>query len=535
MQSLGRLAHAILILALYTACEAYEPVDDRQVFRYNESAGISSLDPAFARSQSNIWACKQIYNTLVELDPQLKLVPGLAERWEILDSGRHYRFYLRPEVYFHADPCFGESPRRLKASDVKFSLERLRDPALAAPGAWTLKMVDSIAAADAEGQLDIYLRSSFPPFLGILSMQYCGILAPEALSYYGKNISRQPVGTGPFYLRFWEENEKMVLRRNPRYFERDEAGQALPYLEAVAIRFVPDKQAAFMEFLKGNNDFLSGLDPSYKDELLDGEGRLKPAYQKDYRLYRQDYLNTEYLAFRLPLANSPYGDVRVRRAMNYAANRPMMLRYLRNNIGTSAEQGMIPRGLAPYDSSAGYGYGYDPQKAASLLAEAGYPKGEGLPQLVLHTNAGYLDLCEFLQSEWAKLGFPIKVELSPPSTLRQAMATGKVDFFRASWIADYPDAENYLSLFYSPNKAPDGPNYSHFHSTVFDSLYQRALEEQNDERRWRLYRQMDSLVMQSAAVIPLYYDQVLRFVPKRVRGLQANPLNLLDLRRVRKD
>lgn len=534
-----RKASIILFGLILGACSGPPKRDLNTVFRYNEAAGISSLDPAFARNQANIWACHQLFNGLVRMDDQLQVQADLAESWEILDSGRLYRFQLRPNVYFHPNACFGEdSTRELKASDVLYSLNRLRDPQLAAPGSWVLNLVDSIKV-DGDYQIDIHLQKPFAPFLGILSMKYCSVVPQEAIAYYGSEFSQHPVGTGPFYFKIWLENEKLVLRKNKAYYQKDEEGNSLPYLEAVAVDFISDKQSAFLEFLKGNLDFLSGLDASYKDELLSPEGELRPKYQEGFTLYRQPYLNTEYLAFLMdPKAGLPetqYWQIKeLRQALNYCFDRRKMMRFLRNNVGTAAEQGMIPKGLPAYDSSANYGYSYQPEKVDSLLVAAGFPGGKGLPELRLQTNSSYLDLCEYLQGEAAKRGIRIKVELNPPSTLRQAMATGKSPFFRASWIADYPDAENYLSLFYSPNQAPNGPNYSRYSSAAFDSLYEAASRTANDSLRIKLYQQMDSLVMADAPVIPLYYDQVLRFYPNSIEGLGGNALNLLDLTRVRK-
>ncbi len=528
-----------LLLLVFGACENAPKRDLSTVFRYNESAGVSSLDPAFARNQANIWVCHQLFSNLVRMNDNLEVEPDLAKSWSILDSGRSYRFVLRDEVYFHDDPCFPNSKgRQLVASDVKWSLERLRDPDLAAPGAWVLNNVEEISL-ESDSIIEIRLKEAFAPFLGILSMKYCSIIAPEAADYYGSNLGEHPVGTGPFYLKLWLTNDRMVLRRNPHYFEKDEQGRTIPYLESVLISFISDKQSAFLEFLKGNLDFISGIDASYKDELLDQEGELRAKYHHRLNLYRQAFLNTEYLAFYLD-SSASHPDSRywanplIRQALNYSFDRRKMLRYLRNNIGSPAEQGMVPKGLPTYDSAARYGYHYNPQKADSLLREAGYPNGKGLPELSLQTNSSYLDLCEYIQGEAAKVGIRLKVELNPPSTLRQAMATGKSPFFRASWIADYPDAENYLSLFYSANHTPEGPNYSHFSNQQFDSWYEAARTESSDSRRRELYRKMDSLVMKAAPVVPLYYDQVLRFYPKSISGLSGNALNLLDLRRVQK-
>ena len=530
---------SLFLIALLSSCVRPPERPDHLVFRYNEAAGISSLDPAFARNQANIWAVNQMFDGLVAMNNDLQVIPALAERWSVSDSGRLYIFTLRDSVYFHRAPCFkSEAERLVEAADVVFSLERLRNPQLAAPGAWTLSKVDSIFAPDSK-TVGIRLTDPFPPFLSVLTMQYCSVLPREAIEYYGADFRAQPVGTGPFRFQYWLENEKLILRRNPRYYQRDSSGSRLPYLEAVAISFVPDKQAAFLEFLKGNIDFISGLDASYKDEILNYEGALRKKYRAEFAVYRQPYLNTEYLGFLVDSSASvtegnPVLNKAYRQALNYCFDRRAMIRYLRNNIGTPAMAGMIPKGLPAFDTAEVPGYRYNPAKAKELLAQAGFPQGEGLPELTLQTNSSYLDLCEYLQSEALKVGIPLRVEVTPPATLRQGMATAKVPFFRGSWIADYPDAENYLSLFYSKNWTPEGPNYTRFANPLFDEWYEQAISTTNDSLRIRLYQRMDSLVISEAPVIPLYYDQVLRFYRKGTKGLGGNALNLLDLTRVRK-
>ncbi len=530
----------ILALALVSGCGPDGRRNQNLVFRYNEAAGITSLDPAFSRNQANIWAVNQLFNGLVQMDDELKVQPSIAQSWEILDSGHTYIFHLRRDVLFHRNECFkDEGQRRVTADDFKYSFERLRSAELAAPGSWVFQKVKAFEAPN-DSTLVIRLSAPFSPFLGILSMKYCSVIPEEAVDFYGTEFREKPVGTGPFYFKLWVENEKLVLRKNRDYFEKAENGDSLPYLEAVAITFIPDKQSAFLEFVKGNLDFMSGIDASYKDELLTFEGELQEKYRERFNLYRQPYLNTEYLAFlvdssREVMDSSPLLDKRVRQAINYGFDRRKMMRYLRNNIGTPANAGIIPRGLASYDTAAVPGYEYNPELAARLLVEAGYPRGQGLPEIVLQTNSSYLDLCEYIQGEVSALGIKLNVEVTPPSTLRQAIATSKVPFFRASWIGDYPDGENYLSLFYSENWTPNGPNYSHFKNARFDSLYLVASSETNDNKRYGLYQKMDSLVMSEAPVVPLYYDQVLRFYPKNVKGLGGNAMNLLDLKKVRKE
>ena len=122
----------------------------------------------------------------------------------------------------------------------------------------------------------------------------------------------------------------------------------------------------------------------------------------------------------------------------------------------------------------------------------------------------------------------------PTATLRQAKTGGKLEAFRASWIADYPDAENYLSLFFAENFSPAGPNYTHYSRAGFDSLYHMALATAKPVKRIALYQNMDHMIMNDLPVIPLYYDQAIRFTQKSVGGLKMNPTNLLDLKTVYK-
>jgi peptide/nickel transport system substrate-binding protein len=537
MKRFSTLLSGSWLLVLLAACSGPPERDPQTIFRYNESAGIGSLDPAFARNQAHIWAVHQLFNGLVQMDDKLRVKPAIAQRWEVRDSGHTYRFYLRDDVYFHADPCFDSlAQRQVTAPDFVYSFDRLTSEALAAPGAWVFKNVAGYRAVN-DTILDIRLKQPFSPFLGLLTMKYCSVVPREAIEKYGSDFRRHPVGTGPFRFKRWVENELLVFRRNERYFERDVKGNRLPYLEAVAISFVPDKQSAFLGFLKGELDLLSGLDGSYKDELLTHDGRLRKRYQDRFLVYRQPYLNTEYLGFLVDsnaraTEGSPVLNRKIRQAINYCFDRERMIRYLRNGIGTPAHAGMIPAGLPAYDTSRIQGYHYDPQKARRLLREAGYPGGKGLSPIKLVTNSSYRDLCEYIQAEAQKVGIPLEVEVTPPSTLRQGKATGKLPLFRASWIADYPDAENYLSLFYSQNFAPEGPNYTHFSDPTYDSLYRRARGTLNDSLRRRLYQRMDQRVIEQAPVVPLYYDQVLRFYPKHVHDLGGNALNLLTLKRV---
>ena len=367
-----RYALFILGMCWLLACSGPAEYDNSLIFRYNESAGITSLDPAFSRNQANIWAVNQLFNGLVQMDNDLRVQACIARSWSVSDSGTTYTFNLRKDVRFHDDACFSDQGQReVRAGDFLYSFERLRSAELAAPGSWVFQKVKAFSAPD-DTTFVIHLSEPFPPFLSLLSMKYCSVIPEEAVAYYGTNFREHPVGTGPFYFKIWVENEKLVMRRNEDYFETDSTGKRLPYLESVAVTFIPDNQSAFLEFIKGRLDLVSGIDASYKDELLTFSGELQPKYQDRFKVYRQPYLNSEYLAF---LVDSSEGssaqkillNPKVRQAINYGFDRRKMMRYLRNNIGTPAEAGMIPKGLMAYDTSRIPGYSFQPEKAARLL------------------------------------------------------------------------------------------------------------------------------------------------------------------------
>ncbi|MBO4402289.1 MAG: hypothetical protein J5792_01185, partial [Bacteroidales bacterium] len=208
----------------------------------------------------------------------------------------------------------------------------------------------------------------------------------------------------------WKEGVKLVCVKNPRYFEF-ENGARLPYLDAVATTFIVDKQSVFMEFVKGNLDFMSGLDASYKDEILTRTGDLNPKYADRIRLMSMPYLNTEYLGFLMdPLQKeaekNPLLNKKIRQAINYGFDREKMLRHLRSGIGMPGSGGMVPPSLLMLDedtsghsASCRYGYSYQPQKVRELLAEAGYPDGKGLPEIRLHVSESYMDIMEYIAHE----------------------------------------------------------------------------------------------------------------------------------------
>jgi peptide/nickel transport system substrate-binding protein len=359
------------------------------------------------------------------------------------------------------------------------------------------------------------------------------VVPKEVVEKYGKDFRRHPCGTGPFLLKSWDEGEAMILHKNKNYWELDSAGDRLPYIDAVKINFFDNKATEFLQFRQGKLSFVNDIDASFKDEILTKNGTLRKDWEGKINLLKHPYLNTEYFGIVVD-ANNPITkgaatrNKLVRQAMNYAINKKQLMMYMRNSIGIPAQAGFVPAGLPSNNVDFVKGYTYNPAKARELLAAAGYPGGKGLPTTKLLTVAIYADIASFAAKQMEEVGIPVQVEVIQKSLLLEQTAKSAALFFRASWIADYPDAENYMAMFYSKNPAP--PNYTRFKNAEFDLLYEKALLETRDSVRYALYRAMDQLVINEAPIIPMWYDMAIHLVQPGVKGFGPNALNLLELR-----
>lgn len=526
----------ITLSILLTGCQPGKE-DSRNIFRYNESTGIASLDPAFSKNQSTIWPAHQLFNTLVENDGDTKTKGSLAKSWDISANGLEYIFHLRTDVFFHDNDVFtGRKGRKMVAADVEYSFKRIIDAKLASPGAWIFNNVvdsaDGFKAID-DSTFRLRLLKPYAPILQVLKMKYCSVVPKEVVEKYGSDFRSHPCGTGPFQFVAWEEGLALILKRNENYFEKDSAGNPLPYLDGIKITFNESKATEFLLFRQKQVDFLNDIDASFKDELLTLKGELRQSWKDKVVLQTHPYLNTEYFGFLIDSANelvknSPLRLKKIRQAMNHAIDRRKMILFLRNSLSTAAESGFVPEGMPSFDTTV-KGYNYDPVKTKRLLAEAGFKNGNGLPEIKLYTIPIYGEIGSYLAKQFEEAGIPVKVDVVQRSFLFELTSNSRANFFRGSWIADYGDAVNYLSCFYSKNPAP--PNYTRYKNEAFDKLFEQAVGETNDSLRYILYRRADQLLINDAPVIPLWYDRVIRLVQPNISGFEPNNLNWLELRK----
>lgn len=532
---------------IFSACGSSKPgendLGNKKLFRYNQTGGLTSLDPAFANKRSNIWATTQLFNGLFSFSSNLDVHPELCREWEVSEDGKIYTFKIKEGVRFHDNKCFVKTNgkgRDVVAGDFVFSFKRVLTTGT---GAWIFNdkllrgpdgnISDTCFVALDDYTLRVYLNRRFPAFLQILAMPYCFVVPKEAVEAYGDDFRANPVGTGPFKFQQWVERDKLLLAKNENYWKKDEDGNPMPYLDLVQITFIEDRNQEFQQFEKGELDFIANLSDASKEKILEKNGEIQEQFSSKYSVEKVPYLNTEYVGFYLGNGEkNPFTNAKVRQALSYAIDRTKLVSYIRNGLGTPGDYGVVPTALPSFDSTKVKGYPFNMRKAQELLKEAGFANGTGLPVLKLYTYTSDRSLAEYLQNSWKEIGVKVEIETNQFATHQEMVDNGKVNFFRGSWLGDYPDAENYLAMFYSKNFAPKGPNKTHFSNPDFDRLFEEAHETDNLFTRYEDYLRMDQIVMNEAPIIVLYYDEVLQLTQPWVIGLKADPMNNLILETV---
>lgn len=550
VRKLQLLTSYTLLFFCISCSSRRENQSEKTIFRYNQSGGLTSLDPAFASSQANIWLVTQLFEGLVELDNELKVKPALAESWCVDSTGTVYLFDIRKGVSFHDHPIFKqEEPRYLNAYDFEYSFRRIIDTTdIYNKGIWIFKdkvlrkedgsLSDTCFKALNDSVFQICLNKPVSNFLEILAMPYAYVVPQEVAEYYKKDFRSHPVGTGPFKFFLWEEGNSLVLHKNENYWRKVE-GVRVPYLDAVQVSFVPDKSQAYREFLIGELDYFSGIDQSSVDEILNLDGSFSSDITDQFTVLKCDYLNTEYLGFQLDSNANCYKndkeaaflDVNLRKALSWSIDKEKMVRFVKNNLGVAGVHGFVPPAVPHFDEEHVKGYNINEDSAQFFWSRV----REKPREISIHITKEHKALTEYLAKEWMRvLGVETNIEVHEAGVLRQMANNGDAAFFRASWLGDYPDAENYLSVFYGGNFTPTGPNKTHFISSTFDSLFDLSYSINDIEKRKIINERLDRELMSFAPAIFLYYDEVLQLSSKNLQDLTPNGMNVLKLREVRK-
>ena len=524
---------------------------------------IKTLDPALAEDVASGQAVGHLYGRLLQYDDAARpyrLVPAMAEAMpEMREGGRVWRFRLRDDLVFAPDPCFGpaasRAARRVTARDVVFSLLRLADARLHSPGYWTLRDrvvglaefrartepqtvgdwsaydagVPGLVAMDVR-HVEIRLTAPYPQLLNVLAMPYASVVSERAVRQHGQAaLAERPTAvTGPFLLADWRRNYRFELRRNADYWGRTArpGGTSLPRLERVIGLVIQEPQTAWLLFLQGNLDLVQ-LGEETLEAVVDEQGRLAPELVgRGIRLEATPEFQINYLGLNLrdPVLG---GNPKLRQALTLAFDRGLRLRLARRQFLPA--YGPIPPGVAGYDPAFRGPFGEpDLARARRLLAEAGYPDGRdpatGAP-LRLRFDLGGTDLvrrrqAELLAQDYRRLGIEVEPALNNWPRFLTKLRQGEVQLFRMAWVGDYPDAQNFLQLFYGANAG--GANRTAYHNPAFDRLYEAASCLPDGPERTALYARMQALVAADAPCIFEGFPVGYRLIQPWVTGGLAN-------------
>lgn len=523
------------------------------VFKINEEEYFRTLYPLNVGEVVGHRITNQIYEGLVALDQaDLTLVPSIAEKWTVSDDALTYTFDIRKGVKFHDDPCFADGKgREVTAKDVKYCLDLLctssadnkgydfvKDRIVGANEHWKATAGGKKVAGGVSGikiindnQIEIKLSKPFSSFLYILAMPFGFVFPEEAVTKYGKEMRDKTVGTGPFMLKTVKENEAVIMLRNPNYWKKDKNGNQLPFLDGVRFSFIKEMMSALREFKKGNADLIYRPPLEMMDEIADRQGNLKEGY-KQYQYQARPSMDVQYYGFLN--TGELFKDKKLRQAFCYAVDREKLIDFTLKGGGVPAHHGIVPPSFSGYNTKGVKGYSFDANKARTLMAQAGYPDGKGFPELTLNINSGggrNEQVAEAVQKMLSEnLNIKVNISKMPFHQHLENTESGKFDFWRAGWIADYPDPENFLTLLWSDHLTADiakGTVYLNtfrFKSPKYDKLFTEALRTVDDKKRNELFRQAEQIAANEAPFLPLYHSKDVRLLQGDVRNFPQNSM-----------
>lgn len=521
---------------------------DPMVMRVAVQAGVKGFDPAVTTDTYSSSASIQIYEPLYEyhyLKRPFEVIPLTAVGMPAISADRKtWTIKVQPGIKFHDDECFtatGGKGRDLTAQDYVYAWKRVADPAVKSPQiSFIGDLIDGLeewrAAAIEKGRadyaapvrglravddhtLEVTLTRPSPQFRYILTMTFMAAVPREAVEYYGEDFLNKAVGTGAYRLAEWTPGSRYVLERNENYrfvaypsegepassrYPGDaaygllaDAGKRVPFCTRVEVAIIEEDQPYWLTFQQGRMD-RAGIPKDFFQSAIKG-GKLSPELEaKGIILRKLADLWTSYRSFNMthPIFQGDKGRW-LRRAITHATN-PETTKELFFNGRAEVARTPIPPGLEGYDPDFVSPYQvYDVAKAKAALVKAGYPNGEGLPELVYEmsgTDTTNRQMAELLRDDLAKVGIKLRLEPNTWPAFNQKLDERRAQLFGLAWGADYPDPENYLMLFYGPNASPNGPNHSIFQHAEYDKLYEQMRDMESGPERVKIIHRMRDIL-----------------------------------------
>ncbi|WP_340116747.1 ABC transporter substrate-binding protein [Pelagibius sp. 7325] len=477
---------------------------------------VSTLDPAIGYDWQNWSMIKSLFDGLMDYKPgTTELVPDLAESYEISDDGLTYIFKLRQGVKFH-------NGREMTAADVKYSLERVVNPATQSPGAGFFGAIKGFDAASAEAgtalegvtavddaTVKIELSRPDATFLHVMALNFAHVVPAEEVEKYGADFGKHPVGTGAFKLAEWTLGQRVVFERNADYYH-----EGLPRLDQIVFEVGQEPIVALLRLERGEVDvagdgippakFLETKnDPKFKDMIVEGS-----------------QLHTGYVTMNVKMP--PFDNLKVRQAVNMAINKDRIVRII-NGRAVPANQPLPP--LMPgYDESY-EGFAFDPAKAKALLAEAGFADGFDTELFVANTDP-QPRIAQAIQQDLAEIG--IKAAIKSLAQANVIAAGGEEDQAPMiwsggmAWIADFPDPSN----FYGPilgcgGAVPGGWNWSWYCNEELDARAVKAdsmADPSQADARIEEWKKIFTAIQDEAPWVPVFNEQRFTIRSDRLAG-----------------
>lgn len=495
------------------------------IYRRAFSDTFLTLDPAQVADSYSHEVCRQMFDSLIDFDDEGKVVPGIAERWEISADRLTYTIHLRSDVRFHDRTGPDDHPtanggRLVNADDVSYTFHRVLDPSardrrgkifsvIQGANDYQTGVASSIAGLRvlASTTVEFRLERPFAPFLSLLALSNAFLVPREDVEALGPAFASAPVGTGPFR---WAGRQGNVffLRANLHYF------RGRPYLDGIQYPIIEDERERFRAFLRGELEQVDVPDPEYKN--VKQNPRLAPYFQEVSRW------GVNYLGFNV--RKPPFDNLKVRQAINYAIDREAIVKLILNDRARVA-RGILPPGIMAHNPQV-RGYTYDPARARALLAEAGYPDGKGFPEITLRFNRESIHArtAEFILANLRDIGINCNVREADFKDHLRAIESGEASFFRLGWTVDYPDPDDFLySQFHSRNIGTAG-NFSGYANPKVDELLERARFEIDPKTRIALYQQVEQMILDDAPWVVVFHYTTHVLVQPNVRGVKLIPL-----------
>lgn len=552
-----------IIILISTACTsegnstaAGNSATSGGTFVMAENNQIVTLFPLSVTSQAEAIVVSQFHEPLVRLDSKtLEVIPGLVEKWEKQPNSNIMVFHLRKGAHFQDDKCYpnGKGPE-ITVKDVLFTFNNLATKSeynyqyntflqgrILGVDDYYNQKATSIAGFKIIDDYTFSIELTCPAFafLKVLSGPAFSVINEVAFKNYGKNLK---TGAGPFMYSSLSGIDKIVLVKNPNYYLKDSAGNSLPYLDTLMMLTNTSIEDGLNKFEKGQIDLINTLPSLRVKEIIEKNISEFKGTPPKAIIQHEPEMISQYYVFNI--TQKPFDDVKVRQAINYAVDRAKIVEnILRGQAIAPAYHGITPGTFIGYNINQIKGYNLDIEKAKKLLAEAGYPNGQGFPEMRVLVNSGNSRnssvAVEIQKQLKENLNINVNFESLPNSQKYDLQMHGKGDVFRDAWVADYPSPESFLSLFSSngvpiDNNEPSFPNTSRYRNTEFDNYFNTAKNFDNKDSSYAYFMKAEQLLMNDAVIIPLWYEGSYRLLSGKINKLNLNAMRYYDFTKTNK-